>query len=201
MFELLTRVLCEPEPVDSPEHAYLFAQTADNQASVFTAGRALLAAGRVQELLLAGTPSLAGYPGFRAWRQALLDQGLAETSLRPVPIDSETLNTLVEAVALVRAAQARSISGLYIVASPFQQLRAFMTTVSVVLRQAPGLRVYNRAGAALPWGETVVHSQGTLRCARSQLIESELERIERYTLKGDLLPENEILEYLQWRDS
>jgi hypothetical protein len=79
-------------------------------------------------------------------------------------------------------------------------LRAFITTVSVVLREFPELRVYNRVGAALPWDETAVHSQGVLQCTRSELIHSELARIERYRNKGDLVSEREVLAYLQWRD-
>ena len=72
--------------------------------------------------------------------------------------------------------------------------------MSVLLREFPGLRVYNRVGVALPWDDTVVHSQGVLQCTRSKLIHSELARIERYRNKGDLVPEREVLAYLQWRD-
>jgi len=72
--------------------------------------------------------------------------------------------------------------------------------VSVVLRELPELRVYNQVGAALPWDDTVVHSQGVLQCTRSELIHSELARIERYRNKGDLVSEREVWTYLQWRD-
>ena len=58
--------------------------------------------------------------------------------------------------------------------------------MSVVLREFPGLRMYNRVGAALPWDETAVHSQGALQCTRSEFIRGELARIEWYRNKGDL---------------
>jgi hypothetical protein len=75
-----------------------------------------------------------------------------------------------------------------------------MTTVSVALREFPELRVYNRVGMALPWHETVFHSQGTLACTRSDLIHRELERIERYQAKGDLASTAEVFDYLTQRD-
>ena len=72
--------------------------------------------------------------------------------------------------------------------------------MSVLLREFPGLRVYNRVGVPLPWDDTVVHSRGVLQCTRSELIHSEMARIERYRNKGDLVLEREVLAYLQWRD-
>jgi hypothetical protein len=89
---------------------------------------------------------------------------------------------------------------VFVVAAPFHQLRAFITTASVVLREFPELRVYNQVGTALPWGETVYHSQGTLQCTRGELIQSEMARIERYRRKGDLVSAEEISRYLHWRD-
>ncbi|HEY4498878.1 MAG TPA: hypothetical protein VJH94_02320 [Candidatus Paceibacterota bacterium] len=63
------------------------------------------------------------------------------------------------------------------------------------------VRVYNRAGTPQPWGNTVAHSQGTLVRTRLELVAEEVRCIERYTAKGDLLPIDDILEYIKWRDN
>ncbi len=200
--ELLIRTLCDTILDVQADRAYLFAQTVDNQKSVFDAGVALINQQRTKQLLIPDSIPRGGYPGFRAWHQELMACGLGETKITGVSTASfSTLNTLVEAKALVRYAQAKDITKVFIIAPPFQQLRAFITTVSVILRADSELLVYNRVGTALPWDETVLHSQGALQCKRSELIQSELERIDRYRRKGDLVSEDEVFNYLRWRDS
>lgn len=201
MFELLVRVLCDMEPAEPVDAAYLFAQTVDNQQSVFDTGLALTTTGRAGKILIADSGVGSGYPGFQAWRQELLALGLPEKNLAGTPTSAfASLHTLIEATALVQYARSHRVNKLLIVAPPFHQLRAFMTVVSVLRRELPELRVYNQPGRSLPWQEIVVHSQGTLECQRRELIESELDRIDRYQQKGDLAPEDEILNYLNWRD-
>jgi hypothetical protein len=201
VFELLVRVLCDVDVAEPLSAAYLFAQTADNQQSVFETGLALSRQNLVDKILISDSGPMSGYPGFLAWRRELLAAGLPAEKLIGIPTSSfSTLHTLIEAKTLVSYARTCGINRLFVVAAPFQQLRAFITTVSVLLQDFPELRVYNRVGKSLPWHEIVVHSQGTLQCQRRELIQSELDRIERYRQKGDLAPEKEILDYLKWRD-
>jgi hypothetical protein len=201
VFELLVRVLCDVDVAEPVPAAYLFAQTADNQQSVFETGLTLSRKNSVDKLLIPDSEPMSGYPGFLAWQQQLLAAGLPAEKVAGIPTSSfSTLHTLIEAKTLVNHARTCGINRLFIIAPPFHQLRAFITTVSVLLQDFSELRVYNRVGKSLPWNETVVHSQGTLQCQRSELIQSELDRIERYRQKGDLAPEKEILNYLKWRD-
>lgn len=201
LIELLTRILCDPGPDVPAGGAYLFGQTADNQQSVLEAGVSLINQRRAQKLLIPSSVPQCGYPGFQTWHQALIALGLEETDVSGVPVSPDSsLNTLNEAEALVRYAKASRMAQVFVVAPPFHQLRAFITTISVVLREFPELRVYNQVGTALPWDETVYHSQGTLQCTRSELIQSELARIERYRRKGDLVSEEEVSRYLHRRD-
>lgn len=202
LIELLIRALSDPLPHVPPDGAYLFSQTVDNEQSVFATAVDLINQRQVKQLLIPDSAPRCGYPGFQAWQQALLGLGLQEANLAGVPTASyPTLHTLIEAKALVRYAKQKNITSVFVVATPFHQLRAFMTTVSVALQEFPELRIYNRVGVALPWHETVLHSQGTLECKRSDLIHSELERIERYQTKEDLAATDEILDYLVRRDS
>jgi len=53
----------------------------------------------------------------------------------------------------------------------------------------------------MPWMEYVVHSQGTLQAPRRQLIQEELIRVNTYQNKGDLAGFQEVLDYLNCRDT
>jgi len=75
-----------------------------------------------------------------------------------------------------------------------------MTAVTVSIRAYPELLIYSYPGAAMPWQEEVVHSQGTLKARRRELIQNEMERIEKYQDKGDLASFEQVLNYLNRRD-
>jgi hypothetical protein len=193
-------VLCDTPPPTVTDGAYLFGQTEDNQESVFAAAGQLLTAMRTRRVLLPHTEPMSGYPGFRAWQQALQGQGIGNPQMEGVTgITSAILHTLIEAEALVRFAKARGYGSLYVVAPPFHQPRAFMTAVTVALREYPDLQLYSFPGAALPWQAEVTHSQGQARGARSELIAGELERIRKYHDKGDLASVEAVLDYLDKR--
>jgi hypothetical protein len=74
-----------------------------------------------------------------------------------------------------------------------------MTAITVVLREYPALKLYSHPAFTMPWQEEAVHSQGTLKATRSELIHMELERINKYQKKGDLASFDEILTYLNNR--
>ena len=74
-----------------------------------------------------------------------------------------------------------------------------MTAVTVALREYPELLLYSYPAVAMPWQEEVVHSQGTLKATRSELIHMEFERINKYQNKGDLASFEEVLTYLNNR--
>ena len=75
-----------------------------------------------------------------------------------------------------------------------------MTAVTVSIREYPELLIYSYPGAAMPWQEEVAHSQGTLKAKRCDLIQKELERIEKYQDKGDLALFEQVLNYLDKRE-
>jgi len=73
--------------------------------------------------------------------------------------------------------------------------------VSVALKEYPDLQVYAIAGESQPWGEHAVHSQGLVTGSRASFIDGELERIEKYTDKGDLVAAAEVWAYMEQRDA
>ncbi len=199
--ELITRTLCDLQPKMPTQGAYLYCQTKDNQQSIFQTAQFLLNHSFTSKILILGTQSQSGYPGFEEWKRQLLKLGIPTEQIERVNKEgTSALNTLVESEALIRFAKQQRYGSIFIVASPFQQLRAFMTAVTVSMRAYPELLIYSYPGAAMPWQEEVVHSQGTLKAKRYELIQKELERIEKYQDKGDLASFEQVLNYLNGRE-
>ena len=201
-YELLIRVLCDTRPRVVADGAFLFSQTENNQESVFFAARALLEDSIVQRILLIDSPAKSGYLGYTVSKRELKKLGISEQQIEGVnAADTAMLNTLIESEALVRFAKFRAYKRLLVVSSPFHQLRALMTAVTVALREYSDLQIHSQPGTALPWLQTAVHSQGTLSSSRRKLIWGEMERIEKYQKKGDLASFDDVLKYLNVRDS
>jgi len=201
IIELLTRVLCDTIP-DISDGAFLSCQTKDNQESVLRAGLHILGEKKTRKILFMSTNAMCGYPGFDSWKQILNEIGVRDEYIEGIGDDSiHSLNTLIESEAMVRHAKLNRFESIIIIASPFQQLRSFMTAVTVVLREYHSCRVYSYPGIPLPWSGVSLHSQGSLKNTRIRLIQSELDRIKKYSIKGDLVAVEEVLEYLNGRDS
>lgn len=201
-FELLTRILCDTRPEGAADGAYLFCTTIDNQASVFQAAGRLVRHFAASRIFILDGPAMSGYPGAIHCRERLRKRGLPAEQIDCVPYgNAPSINTLTESQALLRFARDRKLGSLVVVSTPFHQLRAFMTSVTVALEWYPELRIYSCPGEPLSWLDPVVHSQGTLKAQRRQLIHEELARIDTYQKKGDLASFDDVLAYLDRRDA
>ena len=200
--ELLTRTLCDLRPKNPTNGAYLYCQTRSNQQSIFQAAQFLLDNSLTYKILILNTNAKSGYPGFTEWKHQLQQFGLSAEQIEGVVNkESSMLNTLIESEAIIRFVKKHRYRSLFVVAPPFQQLRAFMTAVTVALREYPELLIYSYPGVAMSWQEEVIHSQGTLKAKRRDLIKEELERIEKYQRKGDLTTPEQVLGYLNKRET
>jgi uncharacterized SAM-binding protein YcdF (DUF218 family) len=200
--ELLMRILCDTLPPVTADGAYLFGQTNDNQESVFLSAQELIIRALVRRILISDADPKNGYPGGHAWREALIAHGIRDSVIEEVPVEpTSSLNTLIEAEALIQHARKNGYRFIVVCAAPFHQERAFMTAVSAALGAYPDLRLYSYPGRALAWDDQVMHSQGTLSATRAGLISSEQERIATYLGKGDLVSCSHVLSYLRKRDA
>ena len=200
IIELITRTLCDHKPKMPPQGAYLYCQTADNQQSVFRTAHHLIGSSHTSRILILKAKAKFGYPGFAEWEYQLAQHGVYSEQLEGISYDVESgLNTLIESQSLIRYLKLKNYSSIFIVAAPFQQLRAFMTAVTVAIKDYPELLIYSYPGEAMPWQDKVHHSQGNLIATRQQLIKKELERIKRYQKKGDLASFGQVLGYLEKR--
>eukprot|EP00392_Amoebophrya_sp_AT5.2_P000040 g40.t1 len=111
------------------------------------------------------------------------------------------------------------IRKLGIIAPTIHLLRAFMTTASVLLTmrhdevvvvneaqeenfnsaEFDDVQIFAIPGAVTDWNGYVVHSQGIASGSRTDILDGEFARIERYYEKGDILPPELILDYLRNR--
>ncbi len=199
--ELLLRILADVQPADVAEGVYLFAQTEPNQESVFATARELIEQGHARKVLISDCSPKSGYIGAAAYRRAMVQFGIPTSVIEEVPMEpTEILHTLIESENVVRFAKAQDHQRLIVTSAPFHQERAFMTVVTVAMREYPSLKVYSYPGAPQPWDEVVTHSQGRLRGTRAELIAEEQKRIEKYTAQDELAPRAKILEYLRTRD-
>lgn len=198
--ELLTRVLCDSPPKEPADGVYLNCQTKSSQKAVFQTTKFLLGKSYASKVFILHTDAKSGYPGFDKWCKQMQKSGIHRQQIEGVEIGETTsINTLIESEALVRFALKRTYRSIVVVAPPFQQLRAYMTAVTVALREYPQLQIYSYPSVAMPWQEEIIHSQGTLKAIPSELIHAEFDRINTYQKKGDLSLFEPVLAYLNQR--
>ena len=202
ILELTIRALCDVRANAVADGLFLFSQTSDNQDSVLSAAQQAVKERLAEIILLVESDSKSGYPGYSVWEEELIRMGISRSAIAGIDLsDSATLNTLIEAEAMIRFAKRNHYGTVYVSAAPFHQPRAFMTAVTAALRYYPQIRIYSYTGSPVAWLDSVSHSQGKTCGPRKELIRGEIERIRKYQKKGDLSSEIDVLNYLNRRDT
>ncbi len=201
--ELAIRVMSDPYPWSTgrPDAAYLVAQTRDNENSVLDRHCGSSPIGRlVVSNNIDATEEMCGYAGASVWMDKLDRSDIDIPTVESFDVRGPA-NTLTELTAMVNYIKEKGWKKIIITATPFHQLRAFITVVSVLLKEYPELKVYNQVGCPLDWNEPMKHSQNEPSAKRSDVIAKEIRRIHTYHEKGDLVDAETVLAYLDWRDS
>ncbi|UZR96022.1 YdcF family protein [Chondrinema litorale] len=200
LLELAVRIFNDTLP-KSCDAAFLYSQTPQNQPSVAISGKKIVKNDLADKLLIMQTKAMSGYGGYQFFKDELLENAIPETKIEGVSSDDDKmLHTLIESLSVVAHCKEKKYKTLLVCATPFHQLRAYMTAVSATLRIYPELKVYSYTGEPFSWTESVVHSQGKTEGKRAELIHGEIERIKIYGEKGDLISVDETLAYLNQRD-
>ncbi len=199
--ELQTRVFADHKRLPITEAIYVFQETVENQYSPLRTAAELWSKKLVKTILVCDGETDHGAAGFEFCKKYLMKLCVPEDVIMAILMPPEVnVNTLSEAQYLVRFAKELEWYNIFISGVPFHQLRAFMITVSVVLREYPDLKVYSKVGEPLNWQEHVRHSQGVVEGTRSSLIGMEYLAILRYQKKRDIVSCEEVLAYLDRRD-
>ena len=208
LFMLAQRIMSDyRDPRRGPfQIAYVFSETVSNQDSGFMRAVELAKSREIQSVGLAEGALGHGYEGFDHSVQRLRQLGWND-EVPIVKIDvGGNVNTRSEADMLVDyvrgLAGGRRPSDVCIIAPPFHLVRAFITTITPVVRNSIPLRAYAVPGVPLPWTAIAAHSQGTTADTRCNLLKSELTLLETYRAAqyGSMLNAEEIENYLTWRD-
>lgn len=209
---LATRVGVDDSAWMKADTAYLVGETKHNAPSVLRKGAELWKKGIVPTVAIQKGGEGFGYYGYQNSLNALQRLGVPSRYIVPMPILSEfeaarQVNTLTELLSLARLAKQNGWQGILLIPPHFHQLRSFLTAVTAVEVEYLKLKIFNCAGAYLPWDEQVIHSQGTLIGVRWELFVKEVERIKKYQNAPATYPlvplvsVERALEYLDQRDA
>lgn len=182
--------------------AFVYSNTPDNEDSSFLRAVELANTERAESVGITEGDRGRGYEGFDHSVARLKELGLhSEIPIVKFDVDGNA-NTGSEAQKLAEYAQSIAGGDIAIIAPPFHIVRVFMTTVTAFKRNNVSARVYAVPGTPLPWREEATHSQGLIRKKRAELLNDELQRLEKYRAPefGGMLSAKEIIEYLDWRD-
>ena len=114
--------------------------------------------------------------------------------------DLPMVNTKVESDLIIDWAIKHNIKKISICSPPYHLLRAFMTLVSSSIIKNYNISIFPYSGMIDDWNKIVVCHQGTHKESFSDMIDFELERINKYIDKGDILTPKCILEYMDKRN-
>ena len=189
--------------------AYLVGETENNAPSVLRRGAELWKKGIVPTVAIQKGGEGFGYFGHQNSLNALRGLGMPSEHITPMPIlaefeSSRQVNTLTELLSFARMGKQNGWQRILLVPPHFHQLRSFFTAVTAVDAEYPELKVFNSAGAYLPWGEEVKHSQGTTLGTRIEIFAGEIKRIMAYQQNSkpySLVSVERALEYLDQRDA
>lgn len=179
----------------------MFGQTPDNESSILNRAVQLVSRDMVSNVIYStGGVSVTGKPWDPNYQSQLISLGVAQDLIFTAQITERLAHTYSEASAFVTYAKSRGWRNIYVTAAPFHQPRAFLSTVSSILKNYPELKAYSVQGTPLPWTQVALHSQFVASARRCDLVRGEWERIEGYHASGHLVSARQILNYLNWRD-
>ena len=206
--QLFTALALSDTTLDrSPDLLYLFSETDDNRESVLEVARSLYRIRYGDNTAIPDNATNPGYSGFAEWFRVWYKRfGPSVYTVFPITVPG-SLNTMSEAQAMVRYAGEQGMRTITVVAPAFHMPRAFLSAISVVVRECLDIKVYALPGRTPDWWHKEVnHSQGTTSGTRVELIAGERKRIARYQKEGDYYPGGDLIsfhlafEYLRTRD-
>ena len=120
-----------------------------------------------------------------------------KTERIPRDISHNSINTRTESESLVNWISANNIQQIVICAPPYHTLRTFMTLVSICIERKVNVKIYTINGVVSNWNDITITHNGTTITSFNSVIEMELERIKKYTEKGDICPCDKIWTYIE----
>lgn len=120
-----------------------------------------------------------------------------EVETIPYDASHNSINTRIESEALVNWIILNNVQHIAICAPPYHTLRAFMTLVTVCIERGVNIKIYTINGMVVDWNDITITHNGETQDSFSNVIELELERIKKYTEKGDICVCDKIWNYIK----
>lgn len=117
-----------------------------------------------------------------------------DISTKVIEYNDNWINTKIESNAVISWCASNNIKNLIISAPIFHIIRAYMTIVSSLSDH--NINIYAIPVKINQWSNITITHQGKNRNSFNNFIKIELERIEKYILKGDILQPNIIWDYM-----
>lgn len=137
------------------------------------------------------TPSYGSYPSEHLL-PALIEAGVPKENIL---IEGKSQHTRQQAEEVLELARNNGWKRIILVASSYHQPRAFLTFLKVMHEKDLKLQIINAPAHELPWFEETGWGK------RIALIDSEFEKIEKYTALGQMATFEEAIDYQQWKES
>jgi len=207
LFKLATVVQHDTVPARL-EAAYLFGNTPDLEESILARAAEIALNDAVDLLCLCGLGQGVGpddlrhaiaYRGGEAWKHGLEKRGVETDRIIEIPQPDPTPHTGTEAMRFVEWCDEEGVVDAGIVVHPAHALRAFTSVVSAIVKTRSKVRAYVIVADDRAWSKEALYSQHGERKMRMDMIEGELDRLNRWHAKGDLVSAGEVIEYLTWR--
>ncbi|MBK8946938.1 MAG: YdcF family protein [Ignavibacteriae bacterium] len=109
--------------------------------------------------------------------------------------EEKSMNTLEQAINIVEMAAKLNWKRIIIVASHYHQYRAFLTFLKQVILSKINLELINAPSSDLLWFEESRWGR------RFDLLDSEFDRIKKYSSMGHLATFQEAIEHQKWKES
>lgn len=115
---------------------------------------------------------------------------------RRIVVEAESLNTREQAVAVMNIIREKKWKSIILVASPFHQLRAYLTFLQAMREARMKVVIRNSPARSLPW-----FRKTALGKSRVELAAEEARKIIVYARKGHLVSFSDALAYERWKES
>ena len=155
--------------------------------------------------LLDSPPGMSGYEGFEKTRKLLInDYEIKYDNIIPIPflyVHEKMINTMNESISVVKYFSDNNIKNILIGSVVFHLPRAFMSLLSASIKQGYDMNIFClKSGYIHDWNANYTHSQGILNTSVYELLNSEVQKINTYHNKGDLISLYDAIEYLNNRN-
>ena len=173
-------------------HTYCFAHNIETLDSIIET----LIENKISEIIiLENKKELSGVSDYIKTNIKYTSRGIKTTNIK---FDDDMINTRNESEYVIKWCHENNIKNLLLISPVFHTLRSTMTFISTMIDLNINLNIFVLP-SKINWSKKYITHQGLSNEFSQKLVESENQRIQKYTLKGDIKEPKVILNYFNSR--